>query len=405
MSFNIPGMGSKRCYNNHMRGIWVIIKWEISRLYSNWRKAAAIFILPAAVMMIALGIFPYLINYMTTGALGEKPITVINAPSEFLQYIEDTEGTTVYSYEYQDIDEFTEDWESGQVVKDLRGGSIFVFFETDARTVYVGFNGNSSIANNKAESFIEVVMTPYNESLQREGQIIYEVDSFNPVMKLLDYRSDANFGAARVIPPVLVLLIYYCIYSLTSDMFASERDRGFYDKLLMSPVSPIKIMMGKILSCTLLVTGASYVTFLFLFLSSWLNRSNSSTSLIPFGLFLLPNQLKIVAIVIPITAFVCSAVCVNIIFSIKRMKDVVLNLQMPLVYLMGDLFYQIFSVTPGVVEFYIPIHGSIAVIKSVFLSEYQPWQFWAMCFTSLTFAFLLMMNTFRKEGYIGDKRK
>ena len=388
-----------------MRGIWVIIRWEISRLYSNWRKAAAIFILPAAVMMIALGIFPYLINYMSTGALGEKPIIVVNAPDEFLQYIEDTEGTTVYSYEYQDIDDFTNDWNSGEVVKTLRRGSIFVFFETDNHTAYVGFNGNSAIANNKAESFIEVVMDPYNETLQKSGQIIYEVDSFNPVTKLLDYRSDANFGAARVIPPVLVLLIYYCIYSLTSDMFASERDRGFYDKLLMSPVSPINIMMGKIISCTLLVTGASYVTFLFLFLSSWLNRSNSSTSLIPFGLFLLPDQLGIVAIVIPITAFLCAAVCVNIVFSIKRMKDVVINLQMPLVYLMGDLFYQIFSVTPGAVEFFIPIHGSIAVIKSVFLSEFQPWQFWSMSITSLIFAWLLLFNTFRKEGYIGDKRK
>ena len=258
-----------------MRGIWIIIRWEFARIYSNWKRAAAIFIIPAAVMMLALGIFPYLINYMSTGSISETPITIINAPDSFLEYIEDTEGTTVYSYEYMDADEFTRLWNRGKIIKNLKSGSIYAFFNPDDNMVYIGCNGNSSISMNRAESFIEVVMDPYNDTLKQQGNVVFETDSFNPVVKLLDYRTAANAGSARVIPAVLVLLIYYCIYSLTSDMFASERDRGFYDKLLMAPISPKKIMMGKILACTLLVTGASYITFMFLFISSWLNRSNS----------------------------------------------------------------------------------------------------------------------------------
>ena len=382
-----------------MREIIVIIKWEFSRIYSNWKRAAAIFVIPAAVMMLALGIFPYLINYMSTGSLSEKPITVVNAPDSFIEYVEKTEGTTVYSYVYMTMDDFTPKWDSGRINDELRSGSIFAVFLEDKDVVYIGCNGNSAIAMNKADSFIEVVMTPYNDELSSHGNNVFEVDEFNPVTKLLDYRSGANYGSARVIPPVLVLLIYYCIYSLTSDMFASERDRGFYDKLLMSPVSPAKIMLGKIISCTILVTGASYVTFLFLVISSWLNRSNSSTSLIPFGLFLLPSQLAVIAVVIPATAFLCAIICVSIIFSIKRMKDIILNLQMPLIYIMADLFFQIFSGNPGWLEFFIPIHGSIAVIKTVFLSEFQPWQLIGLLISTLGTSALLLNRIFKKEGY------
>lgn len=388
-------------YNNNMRGILLIIRWEISRIYSNWKRAAAIFIVPAAVMMLALTIFPYLINYMSTGSISEKPILVVNPSESFTSYIEETEGTTVYTYDFMTLEEFTPIWNGDEDwIRDfLRTGSMFVFFADDGNKLLICYNGNSSIAASKAESFIEVVINPYNDSLREQGEIIFDTDLFNPVTKLLDYRSDANYGSGRVIPAVLVLLIYYCIYSLTSDMFASERDRGFYDKLLMTPVSPKSIMLGKILSCTLLVTVASYVTFLFLFLSSWLNRSNSSTSLIPFGMFLLPDQLLVIAVVIPLTAFLCACVCVSIIFSIKRMKDVILNLQMPLIYLMADLFYQLFSLNPGAVEFIIPVHGSTAVMRTVFQSEFKPWQLICVAISTLLPSLLLLHKTFKKEGY------
>ena len=388
-------------YNNNMRGILLIIRWEISRIYSNWKRAAAIFIVPAAVMMLALTIFPYLINYMSTGSISEKPILVVNPPESFTSYIAETEGTTVYTYDFMTLEEFTPIWNGDEDwIRDfLRTGSMFVFFADDGNRLLICYNGNSSIAASKAESFIEVVINPYNDSLREQGEIIFDTDLFNPVTKLLDYRSGANYGSGRVIPAVLVLLIYYCIYSLTSDMFASERDRGFYDKLLMTPVSPKSIMLGKILSCTLLVTVASYVTFLFLFLSSWLNRSNSSTSLIPFGMFLLPDQLLVIAVVIPLTAFLCACVCVSIIFSIKRMKDVILNLQMPLIYLMADLFYQLFSLNPGAVEFIIPVHGSTAVMRTVFQSEFKPWQLICVVISTLLPSLLLLHKTFKKEGY------
>ncbi len=392
-------------YNNKMHGIRTIIKWEISRVFSNWQRAAAVFIIPAAVMMAALNIFPYLINYMSTGSVTQKPIIVANAPDSFLDYLDETEGSTIYTYEFMSEDEFITYWKSGDAVKGIEKGDITVLFYKDDSTIYIGCNGNSALSMERADSFRSVVLDPYCDDLADDSGSMLEINTFNPITKILDYRTDANYQASRVIPAMLVLLIYYCVYSMMSDMFASERDRGFYDKLLMTPVSPKHIVLGKIISCTILVSGATYMTFLFLFISSWLNRSNSSTSLIPFGLMLLPGQLLAVAIVIPVTAFLCATICLSIIFSIRRMKDVIMNLQMPLIYLMADLFFQMFSGDSGILEFLIPIHGSIALIKAVFRSNFVSWQLVFVLIASILPSMLLLHRTYVKEGYIFDKRK
>ena len=392
-------------YNIRMRGMRTIIKWEIGRVFSNWQRAAAVFIIPAAVMMVALNVFPYLINYMSTGSVTEKPIIVANAPDSFIDYLEETEGSTIYTYEFMTEDEFVTYWKSGDAVRGIEKGDLTVFFYPESNNTYIGCNGNSSLSMERADSFWGVVLDPYNDALEADGGTILNINTFNPVIKILDYRTDANYQASRVIPSIIVLLIYYCVYSMMSDMFASERDRGFYDKLLMSPVSPQHIVLGKIISCTMLVSAASYMTFLFLFISSWLNRSNSSTSLIPFGLMLLPGQLLVIALVIPLTAFLCATICLSIIFSIRRMKDVILNLQMPLIYLMADLFFQMFSGDSGLLEFLIPIHGSIAIIKAVFRSNFMIWQLVFVLIASILPSVLLLRRTFIKEGYIFDKRK
>ena len=392
-------------YNIRMRRIITIIRWEISRVMSDWKRAASVFIIPAAVLMIALNIFPYLINYMTTGSLSEKPVVIVDAPDSFLEYIEDTEGRTVYRYRFRSSEDLgLRYYERREFIDDIKSGTIWVSFDEENGVIWLSCNGNSTFSINRAESFSEVVLTPYNETLIENNERTFTVDDFNPITRTLNHRTDANYGAAKVIPAVLVLLIYYCVYSLCSDIFAAERERGFYDKLLMTPVSPVTIVTGKILACTILVTAASYVTFFFLFMSSWLNHTNSSTSLIPFGLFLLPQQVLVIAAVIPVTAFLCCAICVRIIFSIRRMKDIILNLQMPLIYLLADVFFQLAAETPGRVEFAIPIHGSTALIKAVFLSQYQSWQLITVLIVSLIASVWLLFRTFTKEGYIGVNR-
>ena len=388
-----------------MDKMMIVFKWEIKKIFDNWQKAMAVILLPAAIMMLALNLFPVLINYLTTGSLNQRPIKVINAPDSFIEYTEDTEGTTVYGYEFIDLQDFLDDFsEDDKYEEMLKEGNIFLFFDAaneemdfdravydhylelsrgieDTPTgafAYIGYDKDLITVETKVFQFEDAVMNDYIDSLkdyvgEEFGELngdVFDVDGFNPVTKTFDYRSPANTGAARVIPGVLVLLMYYCVYSLACDMFAGDRERGFLRKLLMTPVKPSSIIKGKYMAIITIVSCSAVVTFFFLFLSSWLNRSNDAMSLLPFGMLLTPKQLFILLAVLPFTAYAMTSIAYNIVFALRKTDEIITNLQFPLVLILFDFFINMFRwQRPVWLEYMVPIHGTVAVLRDVFMSQ------------------------------------
>ena len=202
-----------------------------------------------------------------------------------------------------------------------------------------------------------------------------------------------------MVPGVLLIMMYYCVYSLVSDMFASERDRGFMAKLLMSPVKPKHVYIGKIVAINVIVTAATYVTMLLLFFSSWLNRTNDAMSLLPFGMFLTPTELVIVLVSIPITTLLMTAMCIVTVFSLNRMQDITVNLQLPLIFFLGDFFIQMVRGTrPVTLEYFIPLHNTLALIAETFMAQNKLWHVLLIYLLNTGLAVLILFSTFRREA-------
>jgi ABC-type Na+ efflux pump permease subunit len=211
-------------------------------------------------------------------------------------------------------------------------------------------------------------------------------------------KAAANTTASRVVSGVLMILMYYTTYSLVSDMFASERDRGFMDKLIMTPVSRKKIYIGKIMAVNVIVSFSTIITLGLLFLSSWMNRSNDAMSLLPFGMLLTPSELLIVVLTIPVTALIMTAICVSTVFSLKNMQDITTNLQLPLIYFLGDFFLQMFRGTrPTTLEYFIPVHNSMQLISESFMAQDKLWHVLLVLLLNAGLAIAVFATTFRKE--------
>ena len=425
-------------YNTDMRYVITVFKWEINKILSNWHKTVTLFLLPAVLLMIALNIFPMLINYMSTGSFMHKPVTVVDCPDSFRDYLDSDVDAGVYSYkfisrvEYRDLKKNRD-----QFFKGLRRGNIYIVFDggdtsfDDAVRNYYGelLNGNieyvseASIridygegrlaASMQAEQIKEGILTKYQDTLVDNlggdysliGSDLFSVDSFNPVTEFSDYRTTADTAASRVVPGVLMIMMYYCVYSLATDMFASEKDRGFLSKLIMTPVSPVKIFEGKILAIELITVAATYATLTLLFFSSWLNRSNDAFSLLPFGMFLTPSELLIVLITIPIAVFTMITVCISLIFSIPKFQDIIVNLQLPLVLFLFDFFAQMLRGTrPVTLEYFIPLHNSLELMAETFNAQEKLWHLIAVNLINLLAGLIALKSTYRKEGFI-DKSK
>lgn len=416
-----------------MRKIFTVFNWEIKKLFSSWRRTFTLFLLPAVFLVGMLNVFPILINYMSTGTLAKKPVMVVNAPDSFLRYIDETVDAKAFNYDFKSNDEFdTFSKNKTEFRKQLRKGMIICYFSTgdpsvsfddeisnyykkvssditeagSSAVIYLGFDANSLTSNSRAAQFKEGILEKYQSSLidylggdySVVGSSLFETDTFNPVTKFEDYRTTANNSASRVVSGVLMILMYYTTYSLVIDMFASERDRGFMDKLILTPVSRKKIYFGKILAINTIVTFSTCVTLLLLFLSSWLNRNNDAMSLLPFGMMLTPDELLIVLFSIPISALLMTAVCVSMVFALKNIQDITVNLQLPLIYFLGDFFLQMFRGTrPTTAEYFIPLHNTLELISETFKAQDKAWHVIVVYMLNLGLAIAVFASTFRKE--------
>ena len=416
-----------------MRKIFTVFNWEIKKLFSSWRRTFTLFLLPAVFLVGMLNVFPILINYMSTGTLAKKPVMVVNAPDSFLRYIDETVDAKAFNYDFKSNDEFdTFSKNKTEFRKQLRKGMIICYFSSgdpsvsfdeeisnyykkvssditeagSSAVIYLGFDANSLTSNSRAAQFKEGILEKYQSSLidylggdySVVGSSLFETDTFNPVTKFEDYRTTANNSASRVVSGVLMILMYYTTYSLVIDMFASERDRGFMDKLILTPVSRKKIYFGKILAINTIVTFSTCVTLLLLFLSSWLNRNNDAMSLLPFGMMLTPDELLIVLFSIPISALLMTAVCVSMVFALKNIQDITVNLQLPLIYFLGDFFLQMFRGTrPTTAEYFIPLHNTLELISETFKAQDKAWHVIVVYMLNLGLAIAVFASTFRKE--------
>lgn len=414
-----------------MGKILTIALWELKKIFGNWKKAVAVFLLPAALMMGALNLFPMLIDYLTTGSFGGHKIMVIDAPDSFNSYIDSINGTTVYKLSNVTSKEFDK-YSDEEVATLLKKGTILVDFNVDFKPgdfdkevtafysglasgdietssdaiVFIGYDQENPGMETKAEQFIETIMDPYEDYLltnlggdyASQGAQLYTVNGFNPVNKVLDYRSVANASASRVIPGIMVLLMYYCTYALVSDMFALEKERGFYNKLILTPVSRRDIFMGKITAINGIVATSALITFFMMFMSSWLNHSNDAMSLLPFGMLLTPGQLLIIILETIPCAFLMSVIATNIVFNTDKLQDTITFLQFPLVLFLFEFFIHMFRYSrPLWLEYVVPLHNTLQIFRNVFASEEGIMSSIVVAVVNICLGISILRKTLRKE--------
>ena len=447
-----------------MRHTFTIFKWEMNKLLGNWQRTLAVLLLPAILLLAAINVFPLLMNYLSTGRLQSRPLTVVGAPDSFIDYLEGNKLADQYDITWLSEKKFEKlytrandeksHFEIGKKAeydfylrgndalrKELQSGEIFLFFRAEEHVgqewyqadfdqsvktyfselaqgkripstmnkIVIYCDSSSAMSNMQAEQFQLDIGDGYagylldtlgHEYIEMGGGDRWEIDGFNPFQFVMKHRADANAGAARTIPCMLILLMYYCIYSLTAETMASARESGFLTKVYLTPISSQALLTGKALAVVTVGMVSATATFLLLFFSSWLNHSNSAFSMLPFGLFLTGGQLLVCFISLLVGAVFMAALCFSVVFSLRRMEDVMMNLQVPLALLIFDFFGMIFRPSAGLLaEYMIPLHNSAMVIRDVFRGSFSMSTFLVATAIDILLAILLFWRCAEnKEG-------
>ena len=423
-----------------MRHTFTIFKWEMKKIIANWRKTLTTFLLPAVLLLAAINVFPLLINYLSTGHIQSRPVTVIAAPESFKDYIASNSKSSLYSFTWlskKDGRNLLNDKEEFQ--NQLEKGRVFISFTAKEQRSAIDFDDcvrgyYSALAHGERTSDYEMMVrilydsqsfTSYllaeqfqadlgdgyaqylmdelgQEYLDVGGGSRWDRDAFNPFNFVLSNRANANLGASRSIPSMMILLMYYCIYSLAAETLASSRQSGFLTKVYLTPISKHALLTGKALMVIMVGIVSALITYFMLFISSWVNRSNSAYSLLPFGLFLSGSQLLLFFISILLAAIVMTMICFAIVFKLRRMEDVIMNLQTPLVLLIFEFFGNMFRPSSAIaLEYCIPVHNSIMLIREIFLGTFTWGNFAIVSLVNILVAgllFMICLNT--KDGMI-----
>lgn len=219
-----------------------VFSHEVTKVLLDKKMLTSIFLLPVMIVLMT--------SFLITGA-EESAVPQISTiyvldhalPSENL-----TEDIRLLSVEYKSLEELSA--HVGLKAED-------VVFEVRGMEPVIYYNATNAVSRSVSASCRQMIIDGILDLVaDANGVNLIDHDA------LYDLNPEPDKGInmmAVLFPYMLVLLLFQSTSGYAVDTIAGEKERGVFSKLLLTPVSPVPIIGGKLLSsvvCGLLSTGA-----------------------------------------------------------------------------------------------------------------------------------------------------
>ncbi|MDD6339014.1 MAG: ABC transporter permease [Butyrivibrio sp.] len=248
-----------------MNGLKTIISKELRRVFTDRKLIFSMFILPAIVVIGIMYLTSTLMNNMQDKVKEHvSEIVVYQAPEDFVQIAGDTEGINVkYISEASRLDTAKEQIRSGVIDYVVCFPDGFEKAVADKNGLVVPeiktYYNPSEDTSAQAKSNFAPVIEAYRSKLMAdrfgsaEKAVIFTVDSTNPQeSSLVDEEKASGKAMGSFIPYFITMIIFAGAMGLGVDSIAGEKERGTITSLLLAPVKRVNIVMGKIISLSIL---------------------------------------------------------------------------------------------------------------------------------------------------------
>jgi len=252
-----------------MRNIKGIFKKEIDKVFKFPRTIFTTLLLPGFIIFIVY----FAIGQAVGSSLKkvqehESIIYLIEAPQSFYDAAEVARNIpefgkfTFQEKNLNDLDALKDEIKEGKA-------DAVVVFDADfdnkisgnqkpqVRIYYDESFNNSSVALNRIQTILEIQKDDYLREMEIDpnifayvGESVYEED-----------RSGGTF-LAMILPILILSFIFSSAMGIGTDAIAGEKERGTLAKLLLLPIARNDIIIGKILSTTVLTILSALSSFL-----------------------------------------------------------------------------------------------------------------------------------------------
>lgn len=369
-----------------MNGISNIIKKELTRVFKDKKLVFSLFILPVIIMV---GVYS-LIGKLQTAMMDDVDkhvanVYMQNAPEGFEDFLASVKYTANITYldGAQDINKVKTDIKSGSA-------DLLVVFDEGFLTSVQGYKEGDGIPQvrtfyNPSEQysatarsmFIETALTPYQQVLlsQRIGNLdtitVFRIDANAEESIVVDEKKATGKSLGMILPYFITMMLFAGAMSLGVDAITGEKERGTMASMLITPIKRSEIVIGKILSLTVLscLSAAVYAVAMIITMPKMIESMNGDAAS-KIAISFSPVQIaELLAIMLSLVLLYVSLVALVAVYA-KTAKEA--NTYISPMYMLVVVAGMITMFQNGKIKpiyHAIPIYGSAASIQKLLMGE------------------------------------
>lgn len=262
-----------------MNNMKSVIQKELSRVFGDKKLVFSLFILPAVLMIGIYSLMGTAMTKMMNDIQDHIPtIYVQNAPEGFKELVDTTQMQANMLYFTGDTCQVSEDNTTvTKTIDEMKAGilegnvELLVTFEADFLNkvnsykegdvnpeIKTYYNPSEDYSAQARSMFLENVLSVYKDALldDRIGDLnrltVFDVD-LDPSTSIIQNKEKANGKMlAMLFPYLIVMLLFSGPMSLGVDAITGEKERGTMASLLITPMKRSELVMGKLISLSIL---------------------------------------------------------------------------------------------------------------------------------------------------------
>lgn len=375
-----------------MNTIKLIIKKELTRVFSDKKLVISLFILPVALIIGMYALIGQMQDSMMNDIEEHTPIIYLkNEPEGFTDYIK----TMGFQGEINIInpDESLDNYK--QKIMDGKIDTVVVFEEDfldkilnynegdsipEIKTYYNPSEDYSNIARNQ---FVETVLMSYQKTLlsNRIGNLdnilVFNIDVEPETSIVMDEEKATGKYLGMMLPYFITIMLFAGAMSLGVDAITGEKERGTLASMLITPVKRSEIVMGKLLSLSILscLSAAVYAVSMVIAMPRMLdNLSGGETEGVALK-FSGVQMVQLLVIMLALVFLYVSIVSLVAVFA-KTAKEASTYVTPMYILVIVAGMITMFQNGEGKLLYHaIPIYGSAVAIQKLLVNELPMIQF------------------------------
>ncbi|MCF8236093.1 MAG: ABC transporter permease [Bacteroidales bacterium] len=222
-----------------MKRFWSFVIKEFYHIFRDARTLLILFVLPVVLILI--------FGYVVTNEIKDARIAIFDPSKDNV-----TQQITnkIISSDYFILkDNLSSEKEIEQVFRDGRARIVLVFEEQFAEKLYktgkaeVQLIADASDANtaNLLVNYTQAIIGDYVGNLNTASQPAFQIE---PRVRMV--YNEKMKGAYMFVPGTMALILMLVSALMTSISIAREKEMGTMEVLLVSPLKPVQIILGKV---------------------------------------------------------------------------------------------------------------------------------------------------------------